>query len=395
MVATPRLRLRCCTVRICIAYDCLFPFTVGGHERYLRHLAEELAGADHEVTYLTRRQWPQDRPPDLDGVRVVVVSREEPLYDSAGRRRSGEAVRFGFGVLRHLLAHRRRYDVVHLVAFPYFSVPATRLALAFAGVPVFVDWPEVWSRAYWREYLGRNGAIGYAVQRLCAWLTPHAFVFSDLHARRLREEGMRGPATRLPGPLAGDLEAHPAPMPEAPLVLFVGRMIPEKRASLVPAAIAAAREALPALRGLIIGDGPEHARLLAAIAALRLDEVIEAPGFVEAAEVRHAFERATCLLAPSSREGFGIVAIEAAAAATPSIVVRGPDNAMVERVAEGVNGFVVDEAEPWALAVAILAAHAGGQALRDATAEWFAREAPRLTSRATMRAVEACYREVA
>lgn len=380
-------------MRIVIAYDCLFPFTVGGHERYLTYLAQELAAEGHEVTYLTRRQWPHAAPPQLPGVRVIAVSREEPLYDDAGRRRTGQAVRFGAGVLRHLIRHRRSYDIVQLVGFPYFPVPAARLALAFARVPVFVDWPEVWSRTYWREYLGRGGAVGHLVQRLCVRLTPHAFVFSDLHARRLADEGMRGPATRLPGPLAGELEAHPAPMPAAPLVLFVGRMVPEKRPTLVPAAIARAREELPGLRGLMVGDGPEQAAVLAAIAAHGLEADVQAPGFLAGDEVRRAFERATCLLAPSSREGFGIVAIEAAAAATPAIVVRGPDTAMVERVAEGVNGFVVDEAEPEALARAILAAHAGGQPLRDATAAWFAREAPRLTGRATMRAVEAAYQQ--
>ena len=43
-------------MRICIVYDCLFPYTVGGGERWYRALAGELVAAGHEVTYLTRRQ---------------------------------------------------------------------------------------------------------------------------------------------------------------------------------------------------------------------------------------------------------------------------------------------------------------------------------------------------
>src|SRR5206468_1850576 len=111
-------------MRVCLAYDCLYPWTIGGHERYLRGLAENLAGAGHEVTYLTRRQWPEGEPPAIAAVEVVSVSREEPLYDDAGRRRIGEAIRFGAGVGRHLLRHRRSYDVVHLIGFPYFAIPA-------------------------------------------------------------------------------------------------------------------------------------------------------------------------------------------------------------------------------------------------------------------------------
>src|SRR5436305_2076272 len=110
-------------MRICLAYDCLYPWTVGGHERFMRGVAEELASLGHEVTFITRRQWAQGDEPALPGVAVVAVSRDEPLYDDSGRRRTGEAVRYGAGVFRHLVRRRRAYDVVHLVGFPYFSVP--------------------------------------------------------------------------------------------------------------------------------------------------------------------------------------------------------------------------------------------------------------------------------
>ena len=42
-------------MRICLLYDCLFPWTVGGAERWYRNLAERLAAEGHDVTYLTPR----------------------------------------------------------------------------------------------------------------------------------------------------------------------------------------------------------------------------------------------------------------------------------------------------------------------------------------------------
>ena len=33
-------------MRICLVYDCLFPYTVGGAERWYRNLAERLAAED-------------------------------------------------------------------------------------------------------------------------------------------------------------------------------------------------------------------------------------------------------------------------------------------------------------------------------------------------------------
>jgi glycosyltransferase involved in cell wall biosynthesis len=380
-------------VRICLVYDCLYPYTVGGAERWYRNLAAELVAAGHEVTYLTRRQWPEGEAPDLPGVEVVAVSPGGPLYTESGRRRIVPPLRFGLGVLRHLLGHRRAYDAVHSCAFPFFSLLAVRAALAGRGTFVAIDWFEVWTPEYWRGYLGGvGGRIGHAVQRACVRLTPHAFVFSRLHARRLRDEGLRTEPVVPGGLYAGSLETHAAHTDDRPpLVVFAGRHIREKRADLVPATVAAARRSVPELQGLVLGDGPERTTVLAAITDLGLEGVVEAPGFVEGGEVDAAFERATCLLLPSEREGYGLVVIEAAAAGTPSVLAAGPDNAAVELVDEGVNGFVAPAPEPEALARAVVAAHRAGAELRASTADWFSDNAPGLSAAASARRVVEVY----
>ena len=48
-----------------------------------------------------------------------------------------------------------------------------------------------------------RGALGHAVQRLCVRLTPEAYVFSELHSRRLREEGLRVDPVAPAGALRG------------------------------------------------------------------------------------------------------------------------------------------------------------------------------------------------
>ena len=78
-------------------------------------------------------------------------------------------------------------------------------------------------------------------------------------------------------------------------------------------------------------------------------------------------------------EGYGLVAVEASALGTPTIVVRSPDNAAVELVQDGENGVIADSAEPQDLADAILRVHAAGPELRSSTAEWFRRNRERLS----------------
>jgi glycosyltransferase involved in cell wall biosynthesis len=376
-------------VRVCIAYDCLFPWTVGGAERWYRALAERLVAEGHEVTYLTRVQWQPGAEPRIPGVRVVAVSRADPLYDDAGRRRIGPPLRFGAGVLRHLARHRRAYDAAHLCSFPFFSLLAARAALAGTGTPLAVDWFEVWSRGYWEEYLGLpGGLIGHAVQRLCVLLTPRAFVFSALHERRLRDEGLRGGVVRLRGLWGGDPADVPEPRApaEPPTVVFAGRHIPEKRAASIPAAIAL----LPGHRARILGDGPERGAVQDEVARLGLGDVVDVPGFVDAEEVAEAMATASCLLLPSVREGYGLVVVEAARLGTPSVVVRAPDNAAVELVEDGVNGVVAPDGTPEALAAAITAA----APLRASTAAWFRRQARELSVDGSLDAVLAAYRRI-
>jgi glycosyltransferase involved in cell wall biosynthesis len=409
-------------MRICVIYDCLFPLTVGGAERWYRNLAERLASDGHEVTYLTLRQWDHGEHPEIDGVRVVAVGPRMALYTTDGRRRILPPLVFGLGVLWHLLRHGRRFDVVHTCAFPYFSLLAAAALRPLRRYRLVVDWFEVWSRDYWHDYLGGvQGRIGALVQRLCAVVPQRAFCFSELHARRLRAEGLRGQITVLRGLYVGPAgHDRPAPAdpseperpatadaaepegaanpigPEGtatadPLVIFAGRLIPEKRVTLGVAAVASAARRIEGLRGVFYGDGPERQALHDAIAEHGLESILSAPGFADAELVDRDMRRALCMLLPSRREGYGMVVVEASAQATPSIVVAAEDNAATELVQDGVNGMTVASADPEAIAAAIVHVYEAGQALRESTARWFAENAEELSLESSLKKVLAGY----
>jgi glycosyltransferase involved in cell wall biosynthesis len=361
-------------MRVCVVYDCLYPHTVGGAERWYRNLAERLAAEGHEVTYLTLRQWERGERADLDErVRVRTAGPRMALYTAGGRRRILPPLVFGLGVFLHLLRSGRRYEVVHTCSFPYFSLLAAALVRPLARFELVVDWFEVWSRSYWLDYL-------------CALVPQRAFCFSELHAERLREEGLRGTVTVLRGLYAGATEPVPARAAD-PLVLFAGRLIPEKQATLGVAAIALATPRIEGLRGEFLGDGPERGALEASIAEHGLKEMVSAPGFTDAETLHAEMRRALCMLLPSRREGYGMVVVEAAARGTPSIVVAGEDNAATELIAEGVNGTIAADPDPETVAEAIVRVHEAGIALRESTAGWFAENAERLSLEHSLRAV--------
>ncbi len=381
-------------MRVAILYDCLYPHTVGGAERWYRNLAERLA-VHNEVRYITRRQWDRNETPDAPpGVQVIVVSGGRDLYTASGRRNIATPLRFGWGIFWHLLRHRQRYDVIHTCGFPYFSVIAARLACLAGGPPIVTDWFEIWSRRYWIDYLGPvSGRLGASVQRLCIRLTERAFVLSAMHAERLLQEGYRGQPVAMNGIYAGPTVSLESPATREPLVVYVGRHFPHKRVAAIPAAIAMARQRVPGLRAVIFGDGPDRARVLREVERLGLTEVVTCPGFAPWPEVDKALRRATCLLLPSAREGYGLVIVEAAARGTPAIVTQGPDTAATELIREGQNGLVARSADPEDLAAAVVAVHAAGADLVVRTRAWFAENAKRLTIDASVAQVEAVYSE--
>ena len=383
-------------MRVCLVYDCLFPHTVGGAERWYRNLAERLSADGHEVTYLTLRQWPRGASAGVPGVRVVAVGPRLGLYTASGRRRIGPPLVFGLGVLAHLARCARDYDVVHTASFPYFGLLAAGALRRWRRYRLVVDWHELWTREYWRDYLGRAGGwVGWRVQRACARLPQRAFCFSRLHAARLADEGVRGPVTVLRGEYAGDAQPGAEPYVAQPVVVFAGRHIPEKRVPAIVPAIALARERAPELRAEIYGDGPERSRVIELVRAQGLEGVVEVPGFVDHGRVDAALRRALCLVLPSRREGYGLVVVEASAAGTPSVVVADPDNAATELIEEGVNGFVAASASADDLAAAIGRVLDAGHALRESTAAWYAENARRLSLADSLERVAAAYGDAA
>ena len=384
-------------MKVAIVYDCLFPNTLGGAERWYRNLAERL-DRTHSVTFVTRRQWGEEGPETP--FETIAVSPGGGLYTSSGRRRIWPPIRFGMGVFWHLLRHGRSYDAVHSASFPFFSLLGAALAIALtrSKARLIVDWWELWSLEYWQGYLGSfSGRIGATIQSLCIRLPDQSFTFSRLVESRLRAKRAGAKVERLTGAYTDEVELNPVPpsmQPSGPpLVVTAGRHIPEKRIPAIPPAIAIAREQLPELRCEILGDGPQAEATGALIRELGLAESVALRGRVATEEVMRTIARASCMLHPSLREGYGLVIVEAASVGTPSVVVSGPENAASELIEEGVNGFVARSAEPEELADALVKAVAGGAELRESTLEWYERHRDELSIESSLAAVEASYSE--
>jgi glycosyltransferase involved in cell wall biosynthesis len=383
-------------MRIAIVYDCIFPETVGGAERWYTQLATRLSEEGHDVTYVTMTQWDEGEQP-RHPFKVVAVAPRMELYSESGRRKIGPPLRFGWGVLMQMIKNGGRYDVVHSASFPYFSVIAAWLALLpRRRTKLAVDWVEVWSRAYWTDYLGPvGGRIGFAVQSFCTRLPDHNFALSKMHAARLPKGKEVTILTGLTGAYVDETRPEqPAPAKQPPTVVFAGRHIAEKNVTALPAALAVAHAKHPELRAEIYGRGPETDQMKRLIKEAGVEDFVDVPGFVSSERVSEAMSSAACMVLPSIREGYGLVVVESVSRGTPAVVVDGPDNAATELVDDGENGFLAKSASPEDLGAAIVRAIEGGDQLRSSTWDWYEQNRKRLSIETSIELVEAAYRQL-
>lgn len=114
----------------------------------------------------------------------------------------------------------------------------------------------------------------------------------------------------------------------------------KKNVDLVIRAVAKLKDQVPGLKFEIIGDGRLRSELETLAKELGVSDQVVFLGHVDDQELDAAYARATVFAMPSSKEGFGIVYLEAWLRGLP--VICSSEGASSEVVADGVDGFVVD-----------------------------------------------------
>lgn len=165
------------------------------------------------------------------------------------------------------------------------------------------------------RHAGRPDQRARLLSRLARVVTVSEFL------RRRLLEGVEAPAGRspvvLPNPI--DLAALPAPQPQERLILFAGRVVPEKGADAFVAACAMALPQCPGWSAAVIGadrfrtDSPET-RYVRQVRAASARGGVRMLGYRDHPEVLMELSRAAIAVVPSRwAEPFGLAALEAMA----------------------------------------------------------------------------------
>jgi glycosyltransferase involved in cell wall biosynthesis len=131
--------------------------------------------------------------------------------------------------------------------------------------------------------------------------------------------------------------------PDAPLLVYVGRLGIEKRIDMMRPVL----DALPQARFAIVGDGPNREELKTLFAGTNTVFT----GFLQGQDLSHAYASGDVFCFPSASETFGNVVLEAMASGLPVVVTR--SGGQVDHVRQGFNGLLFPTEDQEALIEAV------------------------------------------
>jgi glycosyltransferase involved in cell wall biosynthesis len=146
--------------------------------------------------------------------------------------------------------------------------------------------------------------------------------------------------------------------PDAPLLLYVGRLSAEKQIEEIKPVL----EAIPTARLALVGDGPHREALKKHFRGTNTNFV----GYLQGLELASAFASADAFIFPSRTETLGLVLLEAMAAGCP--VVAANSGGIPDIVTDGVNGYLFEPEDPQGAVTAtqkLLEAHNERELLRQ------------------------------
>ncbi|MCB0904477.1 MAG: glycosyltransferase family 4 protein [Actinobacteria bacterium] len=299
------------------------PVVYGGLGRHVHALSRAQAAAGHEVTVVT--QQPEDAAAEetIDGVRIVRVSPVGPFPYHLPSLLSW--VGFLDDAIGRAGMQQDRVEVVHV--HDWVTGRAGTATAEALEVPL-VATVHATEAGRHRGWLPDDVSRG--VHLIERWLVDEAdslIVCSQSMATEVQHAHSADPAriTVIPNGIdASVYSPHDNVAPDllegSPRISFVGRIEWEKGVFTAVEAMPAVLARYPRARLRIVGTGGQSAAVADLVARSGLTTQVQLLGHVDEPTLRAVYTSSDLVIAPSSYEPFGIVALEAAAMGVPLVV---------------------------------------------------------------------------
>lgn len=220
------------------------------------------------------------------------------------------------------------------------------------GIPTLALLETDWL-SYAATYFGRatlalaRPLLRPIIRRMCSAYDLQLFPSDELLERNIKFGAVNTRKLHFHGVLVDEYRPEnvrfdPIPNDPRPVLLFVGRLVPEKSVLDLTAAFAHIHERLPEAHLVIVGSGPLEPTLRKRAQAF--GSAVTFPGEAYGDTLKGWYARADLLLNPSVSETFCTTNLEAMASGTP--VIAAAAGGHFEQIQSDRNGFLVRPHDP-------------------------------------------------
>jgi glycosyltransferase involved in cell wall biosynthesis len=326
--------------KIVFVSDSIYPYMIGGKEKRLYEISRRLADMGYDVHIYTMQWWQGSNKIHVEnGVTLHALCRLHSMYHN-DRRSIKEGILFGIACFKLLGV---RFDVLDVDHMPFFPILSSWIVCKLRNRKFYSTWHEALSKRDWTNYMGNSGHIAALIERVSVRL-PHTITAASPQTKDLLQS-IHGRDERVGLVASGidtDLIRSIQPIDNHCDVLYAGRLVKDKHVNMLLKAVQRIAIDNPAIRCIIIGKGIEKSRLKRQAIRLGLKtNVTFIEPFADAADLYAYMKSAKVFCSPSTREGFGIVSLEALGCGTPVITIDSPTNAARHLIQDGSNGSIV------------------------------------------------------
>ncbi len=325
--------------RILILSTAYFPL-VGGSELAIRHVTDQLTGYDFDL--VTGRYRPQDLPREQVGrVRVFRAGGRWARWPALVPK---ALLPLAIAVTSLRLMRTHQYALIHAYQASQAAGAAWLLKLFHPRIPLIITLQEgeslegqTWLLRFFRSLIMRSADRVIAISASLAQ-----------YARRM----VHVPVEVIPNGV--DVQRFSPAAAHAPghTIISVSRLVPKNGIAQLIAALPQVLRQVPDTRLVLIGDGPERARLQQMARKLGVAHAVMFVGTVLHDELPQWLHRADVFVRPSLSEGLGSAFLEAMAAGV--VIVGSLRGGIADFLTDGQTGLVCDPESPESIAAAIV-----------------------------------------
>lgn len=346
-------------MKILIGTDTSLTFVCGGTS-FVKGLATRLAAEGHEVLVMCPAKTLRGERITIDGISVCGIP-SVPTFVQKGLR-----IVLPFGIDSYIADCVREFapDIIHLQS--HFAIAGGLWEIAKAADIAIVETNHVMPENFF-SFFNFPKHIEARIARF-GWWQLHRMLYkfdavttpTETAARFLRDSGFTKPVLPISNgiDLAGYRPGTGSPairekylLPDKPLLLYVGRLDPEKHVEDLLEALSRIRAQVDA-HLVIVGRGARKVALQERAAALGVFGQVTFTDYVAAEDLPELYRLASCSLMPGTAELQSIATLEAMASGLP--VVAADAMALPELVHSGENGYLYPPRDTAVLAERII-----------------------------------------